>query len=217
MTKIREIARISPIKKVTAVPTPPKKLNGANNPGFRAFLELRHSEATTLQDLTAAAVYEHEQPMTIVEIVAYLNKELGTSYSEQRIRYGLDALVKDGKLITRNETQEERKLRANGATPSSKLAVLYYRPNSKGVPARTKVEVVPGVILKGVDSPRAPYKKSPRASKEVRTAPAVMTGLDQSALDFLIEKIVHERTAELRRQLDEANQKLARFRKLMDE
>jgi hypothetical protein len=38
---------------------------------------------------------------------------------------------------------------------------------------------------------------------------------DLAALDFMIEKLVSERTAELQKKLDEANSKIAEFRKLL--
>jgi hypothetical protein len=36
-----------------------------------------------------------------------------------------------------------------------------------------------------------------------------------AALDFMIEKLVAERTAELQKKLDDANSKLAEFKKLL--
>jgi hypothetical protein len=45
-----------------------------------------------------------------------------------------------------------------------------------------------------------------------RTQPSVDQG---SAIDYLIEKIVSERTRDLQAQLNEANAKLAQFRKLL--
>jgi hypothetical protein len=218
VTKIKDIARITPLKaSVTQTistqdhPAAGAR-NGANNAGFKKFLEIRHDASVTLRELTAAAVYEHEQPLTLVEIMEYLNRELGANYTEVRIRYGVDALVADGTLISRKETAEERKLRTTVGTPTATPATLFYRPNPSGkVPARTVAEVIPGVTLKGaVAGPR------PRAAKPMK--PAVQPaagGFDSAAFDFLIEKLVAERTVELQKKLDDANAKLAAMKKLM--
>jgi hypothetical protein len=40
-------------------------------------------------------------------------------------------------------------------------------------------------------------------------------GFDSAAFDFLIEKLVAERTVELQKKLDDANAKLAAMKKLM--
>jgi hypothetical protein len=76
-------------------------------------------------------------------------------------------------------------------------------------------EVVPGVILRGVDSPRPRKQRdiSHLTPKETRTQ---TPNLDTAALDFLIEKIVAERTVDLQKKLDEANKKLSALKKLID-
>jgi hypothetical protein len=181
---------------------------------------LRHDAAMTLRDLTLAAVAEHGQPMTVPEITAFLNQVLGTDYSEQRVRYGLEALVAEKKLFTRSETAEERKLRGNGAKVTLNKPAILYSTYSV-VPPRTEIEVVPGVILKGVDSPRKPKEASVKKKYNPRATTKEAVGVDRSvtetnaALDFLIEKLVAERTADIQNQLNEANAKLEQFKKLL--
>jgi hypothetical protein len=213
MTKIRDIARFTQVVTGEAAPTSSRRGN-PNNPAFVKVQALRHNEAMTLRDLTYAAVQEHSQPLTVAEITAFLNQVLGTDYNEPRVRYGLDALVKDKKLFTRSETAQERTLRGNGAKVTlNKPAVLYSTYSV--VPPRTVCEVVPGVILRGVDSPRPRKQRdiSHLTPKETRTQ---TPNLDTAALDFLIEKIVAERTVDLQKKLDEANKKLSALKKLID-
>ena len=202
MTKLREIARITRTVTEDSASTSVRRGN-PNNPAFMKVQMLRHDAAMTLRDLTLAAVAEHGQPMTVPEITAFLNQVLGTDYNEPRVRYGLDALVADKKLFTRKETAEERTLRGNGAK------VTLNKP-----------AVVPGIILKGVDSPRKPKEASTKKYKPRATTKEAV-GVDRSmtetnaALDFLIEKLVAERTADIQNQLNEANAKLEQFKKLL--
>ena len=211
MTKLREIARITRSVTGDGASTSVRRGN-PNNPAFLKMQMLRNDAATTLRDLTLAAVAEHAQPLTVTEITAFLNQELGTDYNEPRVRYGVEALVAENKLFTRTETTEERQLRGNGAKVTLNKPATLYSTYSV-VPPRTVCEVIPGVVLKGVDGPRP---RKPKA--EVETTKSVKTRTptsDNSALDFLIEKLVAERTQSLQKQLDEANEKLAQFKKLL--
>lgn len=219
MTKLREIARITRTVTEDSASTSVRRGN-PNNPAFIKVQMLRHDAAMTLRDLTLAAVAEHGQPMTVPEITAFLNQVLGTDYSEQRVRYGLEALVAEKKLFTRSETAEERKLRGNGAKVTLNKPAILYSTYSV-VPPRTEIEVVPGVILKGVDSPRKPKEASVKKKYNPRATTKEAVGVDRSvtetnaALDFLIEKLVAERTADIQNQLNEANAKLEQFKKLL--
>ena len=222
VTKIKDMARITPLKAsvtqtISTQDHPAGARNGANNPGFRKFLEIRHDASVTLRELTAAAIYEHEQPLTLVEVAEYLNTELGTDYSENRVRYGIDALVADGVLISRKETYEERQLRTTVGTATALPATLFYRPNPTGkVPARTVAEVIPGVTLKGaLSGPRASAAGTRKTKVAKPVARPAAGGFDSAAFDFLIEKLVTERTVELQKKLDDANAKLAAMKKLM--
>lgn len=170
------------------------------------------------KDLSLATVYEYDEPLSIAEITAHINNTLGTSFSDPHIRYSLEELLKSGDVLMRVETPEERRLRGNGVEPTmNKLAKMFFK-RGVGVPHRKTVELVPGVVLKGPSSPREKYK--PRLGNPTPT-PAVSqnlksSALDNSALDFLIEKLVAERTADLQKKLDEANAKLEQFKKLLN-
>lgn len=213
MTKLREIARITRTVTGDGASTSVRRGN-PNNPAFLKMQMLRNDAATTLRDLTLAAVAEHTQPLTVAEITAFLNQELGTDYNEPRVRYGLDALVAEKKLFTRTETLEERQLRGNGAKVTLNKPAMLFSTYSV-VPPRTVCEVIPGVILKGVDGPRPRKQKSEPVVELKKLAKAKTPTSDNSALDFLIEKLVAERTQSLQKQLDEANEKLAQFKKLL--
>jgi hypothetical protein len=164
-------------------------------------------------------VYEYDEPMSVVEVTAHINNTLGTDFNEPLVRYNLDVHVKEGDILVRKEQEQERLLRADGIKPTmNKLAFMFFRKGI-GIPFRTTVELVPGVILKGPSSPRAPKSTSTKAFNPKATAEQVLgtprPSSENAALDFLIEKLVAERTADIQKKLDEANAKLAEFKKLL--
>lgn len=209
--KLKDIARITPTNK-----------NGESSPTLTAITYSTVDELgadTPLRKLVLAAVYEYDEPLSVVEITHHINNTLGTEFDEALVRYNLEALVKEGDVLMRQERPDERLLRANGVKPTmNKLAHMFFR-KGVGIPHRTTVELVPGVILKGPSSPRAPKSPSSKVfNPKATTAQALGTprpSSDVAALDFLIEKLVAERTAELQKKLDEANEKLAQFKKLL--
>jgi hypothetical protein len=101
----------------------------------------------------------------------------------------------------------------------NKPAHMFFRKGI-GIPYRKSAELVPGVKLKGQGS-HAGRKKSPttKAFNPKATAEEVLgtprPSSDMAALDFMIEKLVAERTAEIQKKLDDANSKLAEFKKLL--
>jgi hypothetical protein len=224
MTKIRDMARITPYKKVTTtqMKTPAiVKRGNANNPGFKKFLAERHSEQLNLQDIILVALEELQQPVSTLEMQRYLKDEGNIDIINHRVKYALDQLVAAQKASAHLESVEERKLRADGAHVTSKSAYLF---NSGSSPRpRTVAKVVAGYrIFDVAEGARAragrPRKVKVSVTKPIgapdmqRTQPSVDQG---SAIDYLIEKIVSERTRDLQAQLNEANAKLAQFRKLL--
>jgi hypothetical protein len=226
MTKIRDMARITPYKKATTIPmsTPAitnTKYNNANNPGFKKFLADRHVEQLNLQDIILVALEELQQPVSTLEMQHYLKAEGNIDIISHRVKYALDQLVASQKASAHLESVEERKLRADGAHVTSKSAYLF---NSGSTPRpRTVAQVVAGYRIFDVAAgakARAgrPRKARVNTSKPIgapdiqRTQPSVDQG---SAIDYLIEKIVSERTRDLQAQLNEANAKLAQFKKLL--
>ena len=223
MTKIRDMARITPYKKATTIPmsTPAitnAKYNNANNPGFKKFLADRHSEQLNLQDIILVALEELQQPVSTLEMQHYLKDEGNIEIISHRVKYALDQLVSAGKAARHLESVEERKLRADGAHVTSKSAYLF-NSGSKPKP-RTVAQVVAGYRIFDVAAgakaragrPRKAANKPIGAPDIQRSAPATIAG---DAIDYLIEKIVAERTKDLQAQLNEANAKLAQFRKLL--
>lgn len=211
--KIKEIARLTPLS---------KDANGENQPSVTSitYKTVKQLGAhASLRDLAVAAVYEYSEPLSVVEVTAHINNTLGTSFTEPLVRYNLDVHVKEGDVLMRQERLEERLLRANGIKPTmNKLAYVFFRKGI-GIPFRTTVELVPGVILKGPSSPRAPKSTTTKTfNPKATTTEALGTprpSSETAALDFLIEKLVAERTADLQKKLDEANEKLAQFKKLL--
>ena len=130
----------------------------------------------------------------------------------------------------RKERPDERLVRANGKLVTmNKPANIYFRKGI-GVPHRTTPILVPGVALRGPGDSlavrTARQAKAEKAKAKAKgTSPAFLPtqealgtprpAPDLAALDFMIEKLVSERTAELQKKLDEANSKIAEFRKLL--
>jgi hypothetical protein len=216
MTKIQEIARLTPLT---------KDANGNAKPSVTSITYKTVKELGTsahVRELALAAVYEYNEPLSVLEITAHINNAFSgeMTYSDAIVRYNLEALLKAGDILMRQETLEERQLRANGVPVTmNKPAHMFFRKGI-GVPYRKTAELVPGVTLKGQGShagrPKAASTKAfnPKATaEEVLGTPRPSS--DMAALDFMIEKLVAERTAELQKKLDDANSKLAEFKKLL--
>ena len=220
--KIKEIARLSsldkngdPAKTITTI-----KYQTVEKLGAKA----------SVRTLVLAAVYEYDEPLSVIEVTSHINNTLGTELSEQVTKYHLDFLVKAGDILMRKERPDERLVRANGKLVTmNKPANMYFRKGI-GVPHRTTPVLVPGVALRGPGdsisvTKRGRTKAQRQESRAKAKSPAFLpiqevTGTprpapDLAALDFMIEKLVSERTAELQKKLDEANSKIAEFRKLL--
>lgn len=214
-----------------------------NNPGFVAHLKKTSDNHAVVRELLLELMLNTEQPMTAREIRELaLQSGLGTDYKKfdsATVRGLLLELVHSGLVVSRTETLEERKLRADYKLTTGQPAALYY-PRLPGVsvpPARTECVVVPGVYLAGVDErkpqkPRKPHGKKrgrPAGSKNrpkpqplftetsgpVTSGPVPSTGGPVSSIELLVEQIVQERTAELAARLAEAERKLADAKKLL--
>ena len=220
--KIKEIARLSsldkngdPAKTITTIKYQTVEKLGAKAP---------------IRTLVLAAVYEYDEPLSVIEVTSHINNTLGLELSEQVTKYHLDFLVQAGDMLMRKERPDERLVRANGKLVTmNKPANMYFRKGI-GVPHRTTPVLVPGVALRGPGdsisvTKRGRTKAQRQESRAKAKSPAFLpiqevTGTprpapDLAALDFMIEKLVSERTAELQKKLDEANSKIAEFRKLL--
>lgn len=227
MAKIKDVAKITPLKRVplptfttkddmTTTATPTRGQN-ANNPGFKKWLEIRHSQQLSLQDIILVALEELQQPVSTQEMQHYLKVEGGLDLKDYRVKYALDQLVEAGKARMHTESDKERKLRANGVPVTPKPAQLFNSGHL--LKERTVAVVVPGY---SIFDPRT-LAGRPRKAKVSVTKPIGAPDIDRSipsvdqgsAIDFLIEKLVAERTKEIQKKLDEAEAKLAEFRKLL--
>jgi hypothetical protein len=229
MAKIRDIAKITPLKQVPlptfttkdnmTTTTTPRTRGNANNAGFKQWLADRHDQQLSFQDIILVALEEIEQPVSTQEVQHYIKIEGGLDVKDYRVKYALDQLVQAGKASVHLEDETERKLRANGVPVTPKPAYLFN--SGRLARRRTVAVVVDGYSifdprsLAGKPKVRKTKLKPVDVTKPIG-APAIDRTSDQgSAIDYLIEKIVAERTKDLRAQLDEANAKLAQFKKLL--
>jgi hypothetical protein len=218
--KVRDMAKITPLRKETQMTNvqTTRKVGNPNNPGFKQWLAARHSEQLNLQDIILVALAELHEPVSTQEMQRYLKNEADIDLVIHRVKYALEQLVLARKISVHLETPEERKLRANGVHTSPKPAYLF---NSGTTPrARTITQVVEGYrIFDVAEGAKARAGRPRKARKSVTKpigAPEIQRGPSQGeAIDYLIEKIVSERTRDLQAQLNEANAKLAQFKKLL--
>jgi hypothetical protein len=220
------MAKITPLKTKTQTIQRPKdimttttdtkrKPGNPNNTGFKKWLDERHSEQLNLQDIILVALEELQEPVSTQEMQYYLKREANIDIVDYRVKYALDQLVNARKATSHIETKTERELRANGTPITPKPAYLF---NSGSTPRLRKT----AVIVEGysIFDPRTlAGKPKPRKAKAnvVTATPAATTiaAPSNAAIDYLIEKLVADRTREIQAQLDEANKKLAQFRKLL--
>ena len=162
------------------------------------------------------------QPLSVVEITELVSRAAKRSYDETYIRLALKQLIDAGKVSSRKETNEERNIRAEGVAVRSMLASLFWSPAGI-VPPRTVAEAVPGMTLYKPESfiARKTYKypskkqRHTAAMAEVQLVDVTPVPANSNAVvDYLIEKMVAERTAEIQSQLDAANAKLAKLQEL---
>lgn len=235
MTQIRHMARINKLKTkaISTSTTRESKIPVTTttkrivNPGFQKYLAERNGKARNLQDIIEVCLAEIEQPVSSAEIRYYLKREGGIDISEPVVKYALDSLVSRGKAARHLETAKERALRADGVPCSPKPAHLFNY-GTKARP-RTVVSVVGG--YKMVDprtNPGRPKKQdslpmvitSTQTGTSTTGSPVVMsystqTGVTQTAVDYLIDRLVDERTRSIRAELEAANEQLAALRKIL--
>jgi hypothetical protein len=162
------------------------------------------------------------QPLSVVEITELVSRETKHAYDETYIRLALKELSITGKVSSRKETTEERSVRGQGNVSRSMRAMLFWAPAGI-VPPRTVAEAVPGLTLFNPETYTArkiykyPTKKIQRAhlnAQLVEVTPLPVAASSSAVVDYLIEKMVTERTTELQAQLDAANAKLAKLQEL---
>jgi hypothetical protein len=162
--------------------------------------------------------------MAVSEIIAFLNsKSERKKYSDSNVRPFILELVGAGKVFSRMEEMHERQVRAGGGTFRKNMSATLYS-TSNPVPARTITEAVPGVIL--VDNTGIPWSKTKpwsKKKKEKQSSKVELIEVDEprsshpgssnnEMVDYLIQRIVAERTAEIQKELDSTKAELNRLR-----
>ena len=185
------------------------------SPGFLKHLEETSKQHNALRDIVQIAVRQFDQPISAYEAAAFVNSQLEENYHPTTIRGILIELAESGKLLSRTETSAERRVRSGGLTPVGPVAALFFKPEAGEVPERTETEIVEGVVLtsaaqrvRRASKKQARRKSSKQPAGEVKSSKP--TGnMETSTIDFLIEKLLQERTADLEFELAKANARAA--------
>jgi hypothetical protein len=203
--------------------TTPVKLPTQTGPAQSA-PEAKTLELNNHHRLVLAALGSTSQPMAVSEIIAFLNsKSERKKYSDSNVRPFILELVGAGKVFSRMEEMHERQVRAGGGTFRKNMSATLYS-TSNPVPARTITEAVPGVIL--VDDTGIPYSTIKPWSKKKKQKQSIEVELievdeprsshpgssNNEMVDYLIQRIVAERTAEIQKELDSTKAELNRLR-----
>lgn len=221
MTQIKNIARFttpvklpifsttqdtkenSPVKKKT-LPEILVKLN-----------EERHATKETMLDFIELVLTESEQPLTVNELTTKVSADLDRVYDPNPIRLFLKELEAAGRVSSRVETNKERSVRAAGKKVRNLNAALWWAPAGE-VPERTVTEAVPGVILTD-ESGRKPGKKISKLLKVKSITPVETPAIavENPIIDYVVEKLVAERTAGLQEELARTKAELESIKELI--
>jgi hypothetical protein len=168
---------------------------------LRRHIEQAKSDKVLLVDLIAIILEESAQPLTTIEIAKLIETKLGKSLDVNQVRLYLLELNKQGRISNRAETQQERVVRANGLKVRALQAILWWAPAGE-VPERTITEAVPGIILTDTSG----RKPGVRNSKNRKIIKQEITQSNEElskspVIDYLIEKLVAERTSSLQEEL----------------
>jgi hypothetical protein len=206
MPKLKHMARF----------TTPVSLNDTKDTPITSMVK----PTLTFTETVRSVLGRQTQPLSVIEITELVSRETKHAYDETYIRLALKELINSGKASSRKETHEERRIRAQGEDARSLRATLFYSPAGV-VPPRTVAEVVPGIALYKPETYTArkiykyPTKKIQRQHIEAQLVDITPAPTNSNAVvDYLIEKMVAERTADIQSQLDAANAKLAKLQEL---
>lgn len=208
MPKLKHMARF----------TTPVNLNDTKDTPITSIVK----PTLTFTESVRATLASQTQPLSVIEITELVSRETQHAYDETYIRLALKELINLGKVSSRKETREERLIRAQGNDGRPLLATLFWSPAGI-VPPRTVAEAVPGYSLYKHETYTArkiykyPAKKIQREHLQaqlVDLTPVSVPTNSNAVVDYLIEKMVAERTADLQSQLDAANAKMAKLQEL---
>ena len=198
--------------------TTPVNLNDAKDTPITSMVK----PTLTFTEAVHTILVRQTQPLSVLEITELVSRETKRPYDETYIRLALKELQGAGKVSSRKETVEERSVRGGGNASRSMRASLFWSPAGI-VPARTVAEAVPGLTLFKPESftARKIYKYSTKKQQRehletqlVELPPLPVNSNSNTVVDYLIEKMVAERTADIQAQLDAANAKLAKLQEL---
>lgn len=148
------------------------------------------------------ALGKFSEPLTTAELAACMNLK-----NSSNVRPTILELMKLGLVFVREETAEERSARAGGK-PVRRGMAAYLHSTSSPVPSRSTAELVPGVTF--IDRAGIPWTKT---KKEKKQSSLPTTDASQGQMiDYLVQKIVDERTAEIQKELDATKAELQRLR-----
>jgi hypothetical protein len=171
--------------------------------------ELRKDHALLL-DLMTLTLEESEQPLTVTEITKLVEQKLGKQIDPNTIRTYLQELHAAGRVSCRTETSQERVIRAGGEKARALHAKLWWAPAGE-VPERTITEAVPGVLLVDVSGRRPKGKR--KKEDQVELVDISQATSNNPVIDYLIEKIVAERTSSLQEELAATKSELERLQR----
>lgn len=211
MPKLKHMARF----------TTPVSLNDTKDTQITSMVQ----PSTTFTDSVRTILASQTQPLSVLEVTELVSRETKRPYDETYIRLALKELLAGGKVSSRKETPEERTTRAGGVNATRSMRAMLFWAPAGIVPPRTVTEAIPGLALFKPETliARKVYSYAPSPKKQrkhldaqlVELAPVPTPIINSNAVvDYLIEKMVAERTAELQTQLDAANAKMAKLQEL---
>lgn len=193
MPKILQVARF----------TTPIKVEEAKNITWQdAHVKEEPVSLSSAQRKIMDALGKFSEPLTTAELAACMNLK-----NSSNVRPTILELMKLGLVFVREETAEERSARAGGK-PVRRGMAAYLHSTSNPVPSRSTAELVPGVTF--IDRAGIPWTKT---KKEKKQSSLPTTDASQGQMiDYLVQKIVDERTAEIQKELDATKAELQRLR-----
>lgn len=177
---------------------------------LRSHIEQLQKDHELLLDLVALILEESEQPLTVVEITRLIEIKLNKTIDSNSVRVYLQKLGDANRVSCRIETSQERSVRAAGSKVRALHATLWWAPAGE-VPERTITEAVPGIILSD-KSGRQPGSKNKKSVELVEVVSEEQISKNP-VIDYLIDKIVSERTSSLQEELAATKSELERLQR----
>jgi len=177
---------------------------------LRSHIEQLQKDHELLLDLVALILEESEQPLTVVEITRLIEIKLNKTIDSNSVRVYLQKLGDANRVSCRIETSQERSIRAAGSKVRALHATLWWAPAGE-VPERTITEAVPGIILSD-KSGRQPGSKNKKSVELVEVVSEEQISKNP-VIDYLIDKIVSERTSSLQEELAATKSELERLQR----